>query len=193
MERYRAVILGLVIAISLGLVVSCSNSPTNPQNQAQATQLLQANQDFLDQAAQVSYDDANENPGLARGWRLWETQYVRASRGAVLGGWRTLWNYVVIPPNTLKENQVLTFSVSIGSDGSMVFSVDRKGHRGDEINFQPGKTSKLMVLKAWLDEAPNVVVNLDDTDEEISVSETRTYYVAEVHHFSRWAWGWVVY
>lgn len=189
MRAGKVLLVGIVSVLTLGILTGCAESPTTPQSEPASAQLLEPTQEFLNQAAELSA----EEPGLARGWVLRDTKYVRANRGAVLGGWRTLWNYVVIPPNTLTADQVLTFRVSIDHSGAMVFSVNRPGRWNEEITFQSGKMATLKVRKLWLNTVPDVVVNVDTEEEYAVTGETRTHYIAEVPHFSRWAWGWIVY
>ena len=191
MKAHKLAIFGISLVLVLGLMIGCSDNSLNPQSQVpNTTNLLNANQDYFDQVETLT----QENQGLSRGWLLQDTKYVRADRGAVLGGWRTLWNYVEIPPNTLLEDQVLSFSVGITGEGALVFSVGRPQARESHVEFQEGKTATLMVSKRWLNEAPEYIINYDDQSEEYSTSgETPEFYLAKVPHFSRWAWGWETY
>ncbi len=191
MKARKLIVAGIVLVLTLGLVVGCSDNSVNPTGQSpNAVKLLNANQNYLDHAQKLS----DENPGLSRGWLLMDTRYVRADQGALLGGWRTLWNYVEIPPNTLLKDQMISFSLGITRSGVLVFSVGNPGQVDKHIEFEAGQTATLMVAKNWLNVAPQYIVNFDDQSEEYQItSETSTHYIAQVPHFSRWAWGWVTY
>ncbi|MCF7803689.1 MAG: hypothetical protein K9N46_00120 [Candidatus Marinimicrobia bacterium] len=166
--------IAAMVVITLVALVSCQNTPMQPQSET---------------AAGIQYVKANpEVLGLAKG-ELSVTEVVTKNNGAVLGGEDMHGNYVSIPGGALDENMTMTFSIDVTEDGVLTFSVEGAGVAEDEhIYFNDGQTATMAVNKDWLSDEPDIAV-LIGADEQYTVSETAESYLVELPHFSRYAWG----
>lgn len=169
MKRSRiAAVLSLSMLI-FGLVIGCNDSVQEPQ---------------------APYSLVNANPamlGLAKG-ELLTTVDVDSENGAVLTSDDMAGNYIKIPAGALQSDMTLTFSISIDSEGALLFGVEGDGvAAGEHIYFENGKTSMIAVDKNWLAATPDQGMNYE-TFEKYDVTDGDTHWLIEVPHFSLYAW-----
>ncbi|MBD3275763.1 MAG: hypothetical protein GF372_10645 [Candidatus Marinimicrobia bacterium] len=169
MKRSRLTVIFTLLMLFIGLVIGCNNSPGEPES---TYSLVKANPAML---------------GLAKG-ELLTTVDVSSEDGALLTSDAMAGNYIEIPAGALDDDMTLTFSISVDSEGALLFGVEGDGvAAGEHIYFEDGKTSVIAVDKEWLSATPAQGMNYE-TFEKYDVTDGGTHWLIEVPHFSLYAW-----
>lgn len=169
MKRSQFTAILTLFMLVIGLVIGCNDSPGEPEG---TFSLVKANPAML---------------GLAKG-ELLTTAEVSSENGALLTSDAMAGNYIEIPAGALGSDMTLTFSISIDSEGALLFGVEGDGvAAGEHIYFEEGKTSVIAVDKEWLAATPEQGMNYE-TFEKYDVTDGGTHWLIEVPHFSLYAW-----